>query len=123
MSYGCFLVECAFAEGAIREAVNDNGGIAWLFGTLAMMWMGQALHLLRVFKDLEDVVNGPTAWSWIKSHPWTIMYSVLAGLVAYGFLLTANQLTTIGAFTAGYMADSVVNAFVAKEQKRIEEKT
>lgn len=116
----CYLVACAFAEGAIREAVNEQGGAAWLFGTLSMMWLGQALHLLRVFKDLEDVTNGPTAWQWIKSHPWTILYSVLAGLAAYGFLLTANQLTTIGAFTAGYMADSVVNAFVAKEQKRFE---
>ena len=90
-----------------------------LFGCWAMMWAGQLLHLLRVFKDLEEVTGGPSAWSWIKTHPWTILYSVLAGFVAYGFLFTANQLTTIGAFTAGYMADSVVNAFVAKERKKI----
>lgn len=106
-------------DNVVSQSVDAT--VASYFGCWAMLCAGQSLHLLRKFKDLEEVTNGPSAWSWVKTHPWSILYSILAGVVAYGFLLAANQLTPIGAFTAGYMADSLINAFTAKALKRVEE--
>lgn len=93
-----------------------------LFHPFAMLWYGQLLHFLKLMREQEliGVGKGQGARQFIKEHKYGIMFSVIAGIVAYGFLHTSNQLNVAGAFTAGYMADSVVNAFTNKTIKQIE---
>lgn len=95
----------------------------YLFHPFTMLWAGQLLHFLKLLRDQE--VLGPGKGQgfreFIKSHPYGIMFSIVAGFVAYGFLFTSNQLNAAAAFTAGYMADSVVNAFTTKQLKKIDE--
>jgi hypothetical protein len=85
-----------------------------------MLWMGQILHLLKSLRD-EELAGKPTGKAYFKKHRFSIGFSIVAGFVAYGFLFTSNQLNAAAAFTAGYMADSVVNAFTGKAIKKIED--
>lgn len=94
-----------------------------VFHPFAMLWAGQLLHFLKLMRDQELLGQGKGqgAKAFIKDHKYGIMFSIVAGFVAYGFLFTSNQLNSAAAFTAGYMADSVVNAFTQKTIKKIEE--
>ena len=89
-----------------------------LFHPFLMMWMGQMLHVLKTLKGLEAAGRSVPLKKYIKQHPYTVAFSFFAGIVVYGFLYSAGQLTIAGAFTAGYMADSMITAFTDKEVKR-----
>jgi hypothetical protein len=91
----------------------------FLFHPFIMMWMGQVLHMLKALKELEVSGKRVTIKRYVKSHPYSIAFSFFAGFVAYGFLYSANQLTMAGAFTAGYMADSIISSFTDKTLKRL----
>lgn len=100
------------------------GETVWgiLFHPFAMLWAGQLLHFLKLLKD-EELLGpgkGQGFWDFIRAHPYSIAFSIVAGFCAYGFLFNTNQLNVASAFTAGYMADSVVNAFTSKTIKKIE---
>lgn len=101
--------------------MSDEEFFAILFHPWAMMCAGQGLHFLKNLRDLEAEGIHPSPWGVIKKRPFSAAFRVLAGFVAYGFLYASDQLTVAGAFTAGYMADSVVAAFSGRELKRIEE--
>lgn len=89
-----------------------------LFHPFLMMWMGQMLHVLKTLKGLEAAGRSVPLKKYIKQHPYTVAFSFFAGIVVYGFLYSANQLTIAGAFTAGYMADSMITAFTDKEIRK-----
>lgn len=92
-----------------------------MFHPFLMMWAGQLLHLFKKLKELETEGQIISIKTFFRSHPYSVLFSMLAGFVVYGFLFTSNQLTAAGAFTAGYMADSMVSAFTNRELKRVEE--
>lgn len=91
----------------------------FLFHPFIMMWMGQLLHMLKSLKEMEVSGKNITIKRYVRSHPYSMAFSFFAGFVAYGFLYSANQLTMAGAFTAGYMADSIVSSFTDKTLKRL----
>jgi len=86
-----------------------------------MMWAGQALHLLKKLRELEVAGSIISPLQFFRQHPYSVLFSVVAGMVAFGMLYATQQLNPIGAFTAGYMADSVVNAFTTKSLRKIDE--
>lgn len=96
---------------------------SYMFHPFTMLWAGQLLHFLKLLRDQELLGSGKGQGfkEFVSTHPWSITFSIVAGFVAYGFLFTSNQLNAASAFTAGYMADSVVNAFTSKTIKKIEE--
>lgn len=75
--------------------------------------------MLKSLKEIEVAGKNITIKRYIKSHPYSIAFSFFAGFVAYGFLYSANQLTMAGAFTAGYMADSIISSFTDKTLKKL----
>lgn len=91
----------------------------FLFHPFIMMWMGQLLHMLKSLKEMEVSGKNITIKRYVRSHPYSMAFSFFAGFVAYGFLYSANQLTMAGAFTAGYMADSIISSFTDKTLKRL----
>lgn len=100
--------------------MNAEEFFAVIFHPWVMMWCGQGLHFLKELRDIEVAGQHPKPWKIIRSKPFSAAFRVLAGFVAYGFLYASDQLTVAGAFTAGYMADSVVTAFSSRELKKIE---
>lgn len=92
-----------------------------LFHPFAMLWYGQGLHLMKNLRDLERAGTMMTVRAYMLKYPYSMAFSVLAGLVAYGFLYSSGQLNVAAAFTAGYMADSVVNAFTGRAVRAIQE--
>lgn len=85
----------------------------------AMFWGGQAVHLLKIFTENETIPDAPSAREWIKKHPWTMAYSVVAGLISFGVLYSMNWLNPIGALTCGYTIDSVMNGFTDRAQQKL----
>lgn len=91
-----------------------------MFHPFAMMWYGQFLHIVKNLRDKELAGTPLSIREFIKKHPFASLFSLLAGFAAYGIMFSTGQLTQVGALTAGYMADSVVNAFTSREIRRIE---
>lgn len=54
---------------------------------------------------------------YVRKHPYSFWFSVIGGFIVYGFLYTSGQITVVGAFTAGYMADSMISVFTEKEMR------
>lgn len=102
--------------------MEPQGVWSIVFHPFAMLWAGQVLHFLKLMRDQELLGQGKGqgARAFIKDHKYGIMFSLIAGMVAYGFLHTSGQLNVAGAFTAGYMADSVVNSITNRTLKQIE---
>jgi hypothetical protein len=92
----------------------------YVFHPFVMLWCGQGLHFLKILRDYEMSGKPIGPIDWLRKHPYAAMFSVVAGFVVYGFLYTSNQLTHAGAFTAGYMADSLINAFTKREHDKVE---
>lgn len=91
-----------------------------MFHPFAMMWYGQAMHVVKNLRDRELSGKPIGLRGYLKAHPFASLFSLLAGFAAYGLMYSTGQLTQAGALTAGYMADSVVNAFTNRELRRIE---
>ena len=92
-----------------------------LFHPWVMMWTGQLLHMAKKLKELETAGRIISPVQFFREHPYAVVFSLLAGFIVYGLMHTSNQLTPIGAFTAGYMAESVLSVFTNREIKRIDE--
>lgn len=92
----------------------------WLAHPFVLLWLGQALHFAKALRDREVAGQGVGVRKFIKSHPWSMVFSVIAGLVVYALAQSMGQLNPLSAFTAGYMADSAVSAFANRGMKAIE---
>lgn len=75
------------------------GGISHLMGTLAEE-SKQAGHRLTIFE-------------FSNMKPYRLTYGLAVSVAAYVFIADAGQLTTVSAFAAGYMGDSVVKKIMA----------
>lgn len=89
-----------------------------LFHPFAMLWCGQLLHTLKLLRETEAVKKSVSLKKFIGEHKYAILFSVVAGIVVYGVLHTSGQMNQVAAFTAGYMADSMVNT-IARRGERI----
>lgn len=92
-----------------------------LFHPFAMLAYGMLLHVLKNLRDLERAGTPQTFRQYTSRFPYSTGFSVLAGVVAYGFLYSSGQLNVASAFTAGYMADSIVNAFTNRTLRVLEQ--
>lgn len=90
-----------------------------IFHPFIMLWCGQWLHILKSLRELETAEKHINIKEYIRLHKYSLAFSFFAGFVAYGFLYSANQLTMAGAFTAGYMADSIISTFTDKTLKKL----
>ena len=90
-----------------------------LFHPFAILLLGQLMHALKKLREVEVEGRYITPLAYLKAHPYSVAFSLVAGVVAYAMLREIGQLNTVGAFTAGYMADSVVNTFAQTAKARI----
>ncbi len=76
--------------------------IGELFGPFPMLLIGQALHLVMKLRDLELAGTLISPWAWLRLHPYTALYSFLAGAAVYGLMLAVDgKASPVGAFLAG----------------------
>lgn len=105
--------------GSVNPIPNDDI-FKIMFHPWAMMWAGQFLHAAKKLKEMESQGLIVSPKEFLRKNPYSIIFSLIGGFVVYGFLYTANQLTTTGAFTAGYMADSMISSFTNRELKKVD---
>ncbi len=103
--------------------MNDNDPFAIVFTIIfhpfVVMWMGQLLHMLKKLRDDEENGASLGLWTYIHTHPYRILFSVIAGIVVYGLLHTSHQINVASAFACGYMAESMIGAFTKKQLRAI----
>lgn len=84
-----------------------------------LLWAGQLLHILKKVKELEERTKGVTIGKYVKRHKYGVVFSLLAGLVAYAMLFEMGELSAVTAFMAGYMSDSLIDAAAARVKRKV----
>lgn len=91
-----------------------------IFHPFAMLWYGQSLHMLKLLKEMEVMKKGANFNRFLTEHKYSILFSIMAGIVVYGVLHSSGQMNQMAAFTAGYMADSMVNTIARRGEKHVD---
>ena len=79
---------------------------------IIMLFLGIIAHILGTLME-NNKKAGKVIWPsvYIKENPYATIMSIVLSIVAYIFLSEMEQLTSINAFLAGYVGDSIVKKF------------
>ena len=72
----------------------------------SMAIMGNITHILKKIIEERTSGNLETVKTYIKKYPYRIVLGIIGSAVGMGILYEMNQITVLGSFAAGYMADS-----------------
>ena len=84
-----------------------------------LLWLGQAIHMLKEVKEIENRAPGVTISKYASRHKYGVAFSVVTGLACYAMLHQMGELSAISAFMAGYMSESIINAAASRVTRRV----
>lgn len=73
---------------------------------VAMAVLGHVVHLLKRVVEARSSGAEVGIIEYVAARRYRTALGVAGSAVAMGFLIEANQVTAMGAFAVGYMADS-----------------
>ncbi|HAR08375.1 hypothetical protein [uncultured Cobetia sp.] len=84
---------------------------------IAMAVLGHLVHLLKRVVETRADGQGIGLVAYVKGRRYRTALGMAGSAVAMGFMIDSGQVTAMGAFAAGYMADSGL-AMLGKRERR-----
>ncbi len=84
--------------------------------TIGLLLLGNVTHVIKKVVEVRKINGSFNLWKYLSMYPYKTFLIVMAGFGGYLALLSADELTFVTAFMAGFMANSLggINADEAK---------
>jgi len=82
-------------------------GLAFYLWTIGLMLLGNVTHVIKKVVEVRQTDGTFSVWKYLSMYPYKTFLIVMAGFGGYLGLLSADELTYVTAFMAGFMANSI----------------
>jgi len=89
-----------------------------LFGA-GMAALGNITHILKRVVEARAAGDPITIRRYVKANPYRVALGIASTAALMGLLIELDQITAMGAFAAGYMADSGLAILSARTQRSL----